>query len=98
MRSLMLLNSLSTYDFTYSSGAINNLRTAFISGLQSNQLAATNTANRNIVLPLILLDKYYTYDTGSTNQLKNINYPDLQESLKTCYKTKTSNRGYTNSI
>ena len=85
---LNALNSLSTYDFTYSSGAINNLRTAFISGLQSNQLAATNTANRNIVLPLILLDKYYTYDTGSTNQLKNINYPDLQESLKPAIKLK----------
>jgi hypothetical protein len=85
---LNALNSLSTYDFTYSSGAINNLRTAFISGLQSNQLAATNTANRNIVLPLILLDKYYTYDTGSTNELKNINYPDLQESLKPAIKLK----------
>ena len=85
---LNALNSLSTYDFTYSSGALNNMRTAFISGLQSNQLAATNTANRNIVLPLILLNKYYTYDTGSTNQLKNVNYPDLQEDLKPAIKLK----------
>lgn len=85
---LNALNSLSTYDFTYSSGALNNMRTAFISGLQSNQLAATNTANRNIVLPLILLNKYYTYNTGSTNQLKNINYPILQEDLKPAIKLK----------
>ncbi len=85
---LNALNGLSTYDFTYSSGAINNLRTAFTTGLQSNQTAATNTANRNIVLPLILLDKYYTYDTGSTNQLKNVNYPDLQQELKPAIKLK----------
>ena len=85
---LNALNGLSTYDFTYSSGAINNLRTAFTTGLQSNQTAATNTANRNIVLPLILLNKYYTYDTGSTNQLKNVNYSILQEDLKPAIKLK----------
>ncbi len=82
------LNPLSTYDFTYSSGAINNMRTAFTTGLQSDQTAATNLSNRNIVLPLILLKEYYTYDTGSTNQLKNVNYTNLQKELKPAIKLK----------
>ena len=82
------LNPLSTYDFTYSSGAINNMRTAFTTGLQSNVTAATNLSNRNIVLPLILLKEYYTYDTGSTNELKNVNYTNLQKELKPAIKLK----------
>ena len=83
------LNPLSTYDFTYSSGAINNMRTAFTTGLQSNVTAATNLSNRNIVLPLILLKEYYTYDTGGgANELKNVNYTDLQKELKPAIKLK----------
>ena len=82
------LNPLSTYDFTYSSGATNNMRTAFTTGLQSDQTAATNLSNRNIVLPLILLKEYYTYDTGSTNELKNVNYTNLQKELKPAIKLK----------
>jgi len=85
---LNALNPLSTYDFTYSSGAINNMRTAFTTGLQSDQTAATNLSNRNIVLPLILLKEYYTYDTGNTNKLKNVNYSDLQKELKPAIKVK----------
>jgi hypothetical protein len=85
---LNALNPLSTYDFTYSSGAINNMRTAFTTGLQSNVTAATNLSNRNIVLPLILLKEYYTYDTGSTNELKNVNYTNLQKELKPAIKLK----------
>jgi hypothetical protein len=86
---LSALNPLSTYDFTYSSGALNNMRTAFTTGLQSDQTAATNTSNRNIVLPLILLKEYYTYDTGGgANELKNVNYPDLQKELKPAIKVK----------
>ena len=85
---LNALNPLSTYDFTYSSGAINNMRTAFTTGLQSDQTAATNLSNRNIVLPLILLKEYYTYDTGSTNELKNVNYTNLQKELKPAIKLK----------
>ena len=83
------LNPLSTYDFTYSSGAINNMRTAFTTGLQSDQTAATNLSNRNIVLPLILLKEYYTYDTGGgANELKNVNYTNLQKELKPAIKLK----------
>ena len=83
------LNPLSTYDFTYSSGAINNMRTAFTTGLQSNVTAATNLSNRNIVLPLILLKEYYTYDTGGgANELKNVNYTNLQKELKPAIKLK----------
>jgi hypothetical protein len=86
---LNALNPLSTYDFTYSSGAINNMRTAFTTGLQSNQTAATNLSNRNIVLPLILLKEYYTYDTGGgANELKNVNYTNLQKELKPAIKLK----------
>ena len=85
---LNALNPLSTYDFTYSSGAINNMRTAFTTGLQSDQTAATNLSNRNIVLPLILLKECYTYDTGSTNELKNVNYTNLQKELKPAIKLK----------
>jgi hypothetical protein len=83
------LNPLSAYDFTYSSGAINNMRTAFTTGLQSDQTAATNLSNRNIVLPLILLKEYYTYDTGGgANELKNVNYTNLQKELKPAIKLK----------
>ena len=83
------LNPLSTYDFTYSSGAINNMRTAFTTGLQSDQTAATNLSNRNIVLPLILLKEYYTYDTGGgANELKNVTYTNLQKELKPAIKLK----------
>ena len=84
---LNALNPLSSFDFTYSSGAINNMRTAFTTGIQSNQIAATLVSNRNIVLPLILLNIYYTYDIGVI-KLKNVNYPDLQKDLKPAIKLK----------
>ena len=82
---LSSLNPLNTYDISYSNS---DFLQAFKVGLQSTGVDATNTANRNIVVPLILLEKYYTYDTGSTNQLKNVNFPVLKTDLKPAIKLK----------
>ena len=82
---LNALNSLSTYDINYSNS---DFLQAFKVGLQSTGVDATNTANRNIVVPLILLKNYYTYNTGSTNQLHNVNFPILQPDLKPAIKLK----------
>ena len=82
---LNALNPLSTYDISYSNS---DFLQAFKVGLQSTGVNATNTSNRNIVLPLILLENYYTYDTGSTNQLHNVNFPVLQPDLKPAIKLK----------
>ena len=82
---LNALNGLSTYDINYSNS---DFLQAFKVGLQSTGVDATNTANRNIVVPLILLKNYYTYNTGSTNQLHNVNFPVLQPDLKPAIKLK----------
>lgn len=82
---LSSLNPLNTYDISYSNS---DFLQAFKVGLQSTGVDATNTANRNIVVPLILLEKYYTYDTGSTNKLKNVNFPVLKTDLKPAIKLK----------
>jgi len=82
---LNALNPLSTYDISYSNS---DFLQAFKVGLQSTGVDATNTANRNIVVPLILLKNYYTYNTGSTNQLHNVNFPVLQPDLKPAIKLK----------
>jgi hypothetical protein len=82
---LSSLNPLNTYDISYSNS---DFLQAFKVGLQSTGVDATNTANRNIVVPLILLEKYYTYDTGSTNELKNVNFPVLKTDLKPAIKLK----------
>ena len=82
---LNALNGLSTYDISYSNS---DFLQAFKVGLQSTGVDATNTANRNIVVPLILLKNYYTYNTGSTNQLHNVNFPVLQPDLKPAIKLK----------
>ena len=82
---LSSLNPLNTYDISYSNS---DFLQAFKVGLQSTGVDATNTANRNIVVPLILLEKYYTYDTGSTNALKNVNFPVLKTDLKPAIKLK----------
>ena len=73
------LNPLTTYDISYSNS---DFLQAFKVGLQGTGVDATNTSNRNVVVPLILLEKYYTYDTGSTNELKNTNFPVLKTDLK----------------
>ena len=82
---LNALNPLSTYDISYSNS---DFLQAFKVGLQSTGVDATNTANRNIVVPLILLKNYYTYNTGSTNQLHNVNFSVLQPDLKPAIKLK----------
>ena len=82
---LNALNPLSTYDISYSNS---DFLQAFKVGLQSTGVDATNTANRNVVVPLILLKNYYTYNTGSTNQLHNVNFPVLQTDLKPAIKLK----------
>ncbi len=82
---LNALNPLSTYDISYSNS---DFLQAFKVGLQSTGVDATNTANRNVVVPLILLKNYYTYNTGSTNQLHNVNFPVLQPDLKPAIKLK----------
>tara|TARA_Y100000401_G_scaffold68001_1_gene54479 strand:- start:1719 stop:3788 length:2070 start_codon:yes stop_codon:yes gene_type:complete len=79
------LNPLTTYDISYSNS---DFLQAFKVGLQSTGVDATNTGNRNIVVPLILLENFYTYNTGSTNQLHNVNFPVLQTDLKPAIKLK----------
>ena len=82
---LSSLNGLSAYDIDYSGGDFLN---AFKTGLQETNSNATSTANRNIVVPLILLENYYTYDTPSTNTLSNVNFSVLQKDLKPAIKLK----------
>tara|TARA_R100000900_G_scaffold48369_2_gene38960 strand:- start:3263 stop:5332 length:2070 start_codon:yes stop_codon:yes gene_type:complete len=79
------LNPLTTYDISYTNS---DFLQAFKVGLQSTGVDATNTSNRNIVVPLILLENFYTYDTGSTNQLHNVNFPVLKTDLKPAIKLK----------
>ena len=81
---LSSLNSLSTYDISYSN---NDFQDAFTHGLQSTTVDATNTSNRNIVVPLISLNTYFTYDSG-TNRLDNVNFTDLRKQLKPAIKVK----------
>ena len=79
---LSSLNALSAYDISYSNTDFLN---AFKTGLQSTGVNATDTPNRNIVVPLILLENYYTYDSGS-KRLDIANFPDLQTDLKPAIK------------
>ena len=85
IQTLSSLNALSAYDILYTG---DDFLDAFKTGLQSSLNPATTTANRNIVVPLILLENYYTYDTPSTNELKNINFPVLKTDLKPAIKLK----------
>ena len=87
---LNALNGLSTYDINYSNS---DFLQAFKVGLQSTGVDATNTANRNIVVPLILLKNYYTYKPITQCEL-----PCITNRLKTCYKIKKNHRGNTNTI
>ena len=79
---LSSLNALSAYDILYTG---DDFLDAFKTGLQSSLNPATTTANRNIVVPLILLENYYTYDSGS-ERLDTANFPDLQTDLKPAIK------------
>jgi hypothetical protein len=84
---LSSLNGLSTYDIK-SDTVTADVKNAFKTGLQSTGVNATNTSNRNIVVPLISLENYYTYDTPSTNELKNVNWTNLRKDLKPAIKLK----------
>ena len=84
---LSALNPLATYDIK-SDTVTADVKQAFRVGLQSTGVDATNTGNRNIVVPLISLEKYYTYDTPSTNELKNVNWTALRKDLKPAIKLK----------
>ena len=79
------LNGLSTYDIQYDNSAFLD---AFKTGLQSTETAATNLSNRNVVVPLISLNTYYTYDTSSTDRLDNVTFTDLRKQLKPAIKLK----------
>tara|TARA_R100001443_G_scaffold12761_3_gene22507 strand:+ start:4310 stop:6472 length:2163 start_codon:yes stop_codon:yes gene_type:complete len=79
------LNGLSTYDIQYDN---NDFLDAFKTGLQSTGTAATNLSNRNVVVPLISLNTYYTYDTTSTDRLDNVTFTDLRKQLKPAIKLK----------
>jgi hypothetical protein len=81
---LSSLNALSAYDILYTG---NDFLDAFKTGLQSSLNPATTTANRNIVVPLILLENYYTYDSGS-KRLDTANFNDLKLDLKPAIKLK----------
>jgi hypothetical protein len=83
---LSSLNPLSAYDFDYGT---TNPAVAFTTGIQSNNVAATNLSNRNVVLPLITLKEYYTYDSGGgVNELKNVTFNNLKKELKPAIKLK----------
>ena len=62
----------------------------FTDGLQSTGVKATATANRNVTLPLISLQKYYYYDSSTAfplqSNLHNASFLDLQTQLKPAIK------------
>ena len=78
------LNGLSTYDIQYDN---NDFLDAFKTGLQSTGTTATNLSNRNVVVPLISLNTFFTYDSG-TNRLDNVTFTDLRKQLKPAIKLK----------
>ena len=82
---LSSLNGLSTYDIK-SDTVTGDVENAFKTGLQSTGSNATNTSNRNIVVPLITLQNYYSYDTPSTNRLDNVLFSNLKKELKPAIK------------
>lgn len=84
---LSSLNGLSTYDIK-SDTVTADVQNAFKTGLQTTGTNATGIANRNIVVPLISLENYYSYDTPSTIQLDNVNWTNLRKDLKPAIKVK----------
>tara|TARA_R100001463_G_scaffold36898_1_gene79412 strand:+ start:3942 stop:6128 length:2187 start_codon:yes stop_codon:yes gene_type:complete len=84
---LSSLNALSTYDIK-SDTVTADVLNAFKTGLQSTGLNATNLGNRNIVVPLISLENYYSYDTPSTTRLDNVTWTNLRKDLKPAIKLK----------
>ena len=88
---LSALNPLSAYDISFDAST-NDFRNAFTDGLQSAGVVATNKSNRNLVVPLITLENYYSYDstnTITTPNLNNVNFfTELQTELKPAIKCK----------
>ena len=88
---LSALNPLNAYDISFDA-ATNDFRNAFTDGLQSAGVVATNDSNRNLIVPLITLENYYSYDstnTITTPNLHNVNFfTELQTELKPAIKSK----------
>tara|TARA_R100000995_G_C3484140_1_gene126061 strand:+ start:2753 stop:4852 length:2100 start_codon:yes stop_codon:yes gene_type:complete len=84
---LSSLNPLTTYDIK-SDTVTADVENGFKTGLQSTGVNATSTANRNVVVPLISVENYYTYDTPSTNRLDNVLWTNLRKDLKPAIKLK----------
>jgi len=88
---LSALNPLSAYDISFDA-ATNDFRNAFTDGLQSAGVVASNKFNRNLIVPLITLENYYSYDytnTITTPNLHNVNFfTELQTELKPAIKSK----------
>jgi len=84
---LSSLNGLSTYDIK-SDTVTADVQNAFKTGLQTTGTNATGIANRNIVVPLISLENYYSYDTPSTSRLDNVSWTNLRKDLKPAIKVK----------
>ena len=85
---LSSLNPLSTYDMLLNN---NDILDAFRYGLQSTGVAATLNENRNVTLPLITLQNYYSYDstnTITTPNLHNVDWTQLRKELKPAIKCK----------
>ncbi len=81
---LSSLNPLSTYDLSYNN---NDLLDGFKTGMQSTGVVATSDANRNVVNPLILINNYYEYDSGSY-RLDTATWANLRKELKPAIKLK----------
>ena len=84
---LSSLNGLSTYDIK-SDTVTADVQNAFKTGLQSTGVNATSIANRNVVVPLISLENYYSYDTPSTSRLDTVTWANLRKDLKPAIKIK----------
>ena len=84
---LSSLNPLTTYDIK-SDTVTGDVEQAFKVGLQSTGVDATSLANRNVVVPLISLEHYYSYDTPSTDRLDNVTWTNLRKDLKPAIKLK----------
>ena len=66
---LSSLHPLSTYDTQYGSAYLDRL---FETGETTSGVAATNIADRNVTLPLICLQTYFSYDSTSTITTPNL--------------------------
>ena len=85
---LNALNPLSAYDIQFNN---NDIFQGLKVGLQSSGVDATTDANRNITIPLITLQDYFSYDSSdtiTTPNLHNINFNELKKQIKPAIKCK----------